>query len=331
MLTPDGTMVQGCEILLRDQIAAPRVGYSASPRLDASVLAAFGFTLAPASHADPRWTDVALAPIGPSVHEYWTVDGAVASGRDGDIRFARGGGWLFAAMDIDERAHGGPAGAARHAYDRLTRFLAGQPERHVQRLWNYLGGINAGDGDEERYKLFCQGRAQGMGTFFGEGFPAATAIGHHAGEHLLQVYLLAGPQPGRRVENPRQVSAWQYPRQYGATAPTFSRATMLASGDALAISGTASVVGHVSTHAGNLAAQLEETLLNLDAVLESGDMPAGFDAHSPLKVYIRHPGDAPFVRDALAARLPDAPLLLLHGDVCRADLLLEIDGWRFSP
>lgn len=323
-------MVQGCEKLHTDQIAAPRIGYSATPMLGPAVLASFGFTNHPSPHPDPRWTDVALAPIGAGATEYWTVDGTVSHGRAGDVRFARGGGWLFAAIDVDERQHDGPAGAGRYAYGCLTAFLAGQPERHVQRLWNYLGGINLGDGDEERYKLFCQGRADGMGTFFADGFPAATAIGHHAAGHLLQVYLLAGAQPGTRVENPRQVSAWEYPRQYGATPPTFSRGTMLSSRDALAISGTASVVGHVSAHAGNLAAQLDETLLNLESLLASGDMPAGFDARSPLKVYVRHEADAAYVHRELTARLPDVPLLLLLGDICRADLLLEIDGWRYA-
>jgi chorismate lyase/3-hydroxybenzoate synthase len=274
--------------------------------------------------------DVALLPVGAATTECWTVDGTVTHGRDAEVRFARGGGWLFAAMDVDERDHGGPAGAGRHAYRCLTAFCAGQPERHVQRLWNYLGGINVGDGDNERYKLFCQGRAEGIGNFFADGFPAATAIGHHAGEHLLQVYLLAGEQPGVRVENPRQVSAWEYPRQYGATAPTFSRATLLSTRDALAISGTASVVGHISAHSGDLAAQLNETLINLESLLASGNMPAGFDAHSPLKVYVRHAADAAFVRGELAARLPGVPLLILHGDICRADLLLEIDGWRYA-
>ncbi|MGB6143893.1 MAG: pteridine-dependent deoxygenase, partial [Rhodanobacter sp.] len=157
----------------------------------------------------------------------------------------------------------------------------------------------------------------------------ATAIGHLAAEHRLQVYLLACEQAGHRVENPRQVSAWRYPRQYGPTPPSFARAMLLPARDTLAISGTAAVVGHASAHHDNLDAQLEETLTNLDALLASADMRAGFDTHSPLKVYLRHDGDAPRVRDALRQRLPGVPLLLLHGDICRRELLVEIDGWRY--
>src|SRR6185312_12015184 len=64
---------------------------------------------------------------------------------------------------------------------------------------------------------------------------AATAIGHHGPEGLLQVYALCAAQPGQALENPRQVSAWKYPRRYGPTAPSFARAMRLPGG-ALAIS-----------------------------------------------------------------------------------------------
>jgi chorismate lyase/3-hydroxybenzoate synthase len=132
------------------------------------------------------------------------------------------------------------------------------------------------------------------------------------------------------VENPRQVSAWRYPRQYGRTAPSFARAMILPARDALAISGTAAVVGHASAHQDDLDAQLEETLTNLEALLASAGMAAGFDTHSPLKTYVRHAADAPRVRAFLQRRLPGVPVLLLHGDICRSELLVEIDGWRYA-
>jgi chorismate lyase/3-hydroxybenzoate synthase len=132
-----------------------------------------------------------------------------------------------------------------------------------------------------------------------------------------------------RVENPRQVSAWRYPRQYGSTPPSFARAMSLPALDALAISGTAAVVGHASAHHDDLDAQLEETLVNLEALLASADMSAGFDTQSPLKAYVRHGADAARVHDFLQQRLPGVPVLLLHGDICRGELLVEIDGWRY--
>lgn len=146
-----------------------------------------------------------------------------------------------------------------------------------------------------------------MGEVFAHGFPAATAIGHHADEALLQVYLLATDRPGTRVENPRQVSAWRYPRQYGRTPPSFARATLLPAGDVLAISGTAAVVGHASAHAGDIDAQLAETLRNLDALLAAGGLPPGFDRSAPLKAYVRRPEHAAAVAGFAATHFPQAP------------------------
>src|SRR6185312_12203178 len=253
------------------------------------------------------------------------IAGSLAGRRTGTARPPR-----CAALELDEREHGGPAGAARVAYAQLREFIGGRDERQVLRIWNYQGAINQGGGDTERYKLFCDGRAEGCGDWFADGYPAATAIGHHGDPHLLQVYLLASAQAGTAVENPRQVSAWRYPRQYGRTAPGFARAMRLPAQDALAISGTAAVVGHASAHAGDTVAQLDEILINLEALLASAGMPAGFDTHAPLKAYVRHPADAPRIRERLQQHLPGVPVLLLHGDVCRSELLVELDGWRYA-
>ena len=330
-------MVQGCEKVQEtpQQRHAPRVSYRQAEATallqEPGTLALFGFGAGAPAHDDPRWLAVALESFdAPAPLELWQVDAPVACGRDGALRWSAGGGWLFAAMELDEREHGGPSATAQLAYEQLRRFVATRGPQHVLRVWNYLGAINQGEGDAERYKQFCDGRAAGMGDFFVEGFPAASAIGHHGGQHRLQVYLLACDQSGLRVENPRQVSAWRYPRQYGRTPPSFARAMSLPAQDALAISGTAAVVGHASAHHDDLDAQLAETLTNLEALLASADMPAGFDTHSPLKAYIRHPADAPRVRDFFRQRLPGVPVLLLHGDICRRELLVEIDGWRYA-
>ncbi len=316
---------------------APHVSYrygaaAAAALAEPGTLAAlsFGAEALPPSD-DPRALRIRLQPFdAPAPVEVWQVGTPVEHGRDGALCWAAGGGWLYASIELDEREHGGPEASAAAAYAALRRFVGGRDERHVLRLWNYLGGINQGEADAERYRRFCQGRAQGMGDFFANGFPAATAIGHRETAPWLQVYLLACDRPGTAVENPRQVSAWRYPRQYGPTPPSFTRAMVLPDRDALAISGTAAVVGHASVHADDLDAQLEETLANLSALLASASMPAGFGAHSPLKVYVRHRADVSRVRDFMQRRLPGVPALLLHGDICRSELLMEIDGWRYA-
>ncbi|MBE1159609.1 pteridine-dependent deoxygenase [Dyella sp. 7MK23] len=298
---------------------------------ESGTLAAFGFGAGTSDNDDPRWLRVALESFdAPAPIELWQVDAPVVCGRQNDVRWSAGGGWLFVAIEVDEQMAGGIEHAAHHAYAALRQFMGTRNERHVLRIWNYIGDINRGDGDAERYKQFCDGRAAGLGDFFATGFPAATAIGHHDRQRTLQIYLLASLDAGQAVENPRQTSAWRYPRQYGRTSPGFARAMLMPARDVLAISGTAAVVGHASAHEGNVEAQLSETLTNLEALLTSAGMPAGFDTHSPLKAYVRHATDAGRVRDILQQRLPGVPVLLMHGDVCRSELLVELDGWRYA-
>lgn len=293
----------------------------------ANTLAVIGFGDTARQHDDPRWLRVRLDADAAAPLEVWRAAGRVIHGRDGDVAWASDGDYTFLALEVDEAAHGGIADAARHAYATLAQWSRGIATTHFLRIWNYLDAINDGEGDAERYRLFCAGRAAGMDGAFVD-YPAATAIGVRDDRRVLQVYALTARVPGRAVENPRQVNAWRYPREYGPAAPGFARAMRAPSlSPQLYISGTAAIVGHASHHPEDLAAQLDETLANLDSLLEAAGSASALGAHSPLKVYVRHPSNVAIVRQLLAARFDDAvPMLLLHGDICRRELLLEIEG-----
>jgi chorismate lyase / 3-hydroxybenzoate synthase len=292
------------------------------------VLAVIGFG-AGAGRDDPRYLRVGLEPCDadtPGRLEVWRGARGVHCGRSGDLRWSSDGEHLFFAIEVDEAGHAGIEAAAERAYATICAFVARSATPNFLRLWNYLDAINRGAGDEERYRRFCAGRARGMDARMHASYPAATAIGRRDGRRVLQVYGLAAREAGRAIENPRQVSAWRYPRQYGPTAPTFARG--MRSVDAqLLISGTAAVVGHASRHDDDLAAQIDETLANLGSLLaEAGDR-SGLGARSLLKAYVRHPADAAAVAAALHARVPAlGGLLLLGGDICRSELLVEVDG-----
>jgi chorismate lyase/3-hydroxybenzoate synthase len=294
----------------------------------AGTLAVFSFGHPVSTQADPRHFGVLLATLQQSaLLECWSVDADVSHGSGDGLCWSHGGGWRFVAIEVDETPSGGIEAACELAYDRLLAHVAASPENHFLRIWNYLDAINDGDGDAERYRLFCSARARRMAAHGVGRYPAATAIGHRGQRGRLQVYALCANRDGVALENPRQVSAWEYPRQYGPTAPSFARAMQLPTGG-LAISGTAAVIGHASRHVGNVTAQVDEAVANLRALLERAELPR-FDASSPLKVYVRNPDDADAVSIALAGHLdPSVPRLILQGDICRSELLVEIDGWR---
>lgn len=311
--------------------ALVRFGYEQTPAemllQQPDVLAVIGFGATADLPSDPRVLRVGLEPLQASAVEVWRGVAPVQSGRDGDLRWSSDGEHLFVAIEVDEAAHGGIVAAAEYAYRTLTGFVGGGSAPHLLRLWNYLDAINLGDGDDERYRLFCDGRAQGMRAAAGLRYPAATAIGRQDGVRVLQVYGLAARNPGATIENPRQVSAWRYPRQYGPTAPTFARG-LRTSAAQLLISGTAAVVGHASRHEDDLEAQIDETLANLDSLLRQAAIrEAQLGAGSVLKAYVRDAADAAALEGALRRRVPRlGGLLLLAGDICRRELLVEIDG-----
>ena len=298
-----------------------------------NTLAVFGFGNDAPHSDDPRYLRVPLQPHGASPFEVWRSNGPIRSGRDGDIAWSTDGQLLFGAIELDEHEIGIEA-AAERIYAQLIAFQARSATPKLLRIWNYLDAITLGEGDTERYRQFCVGRARGMGDFDTSNLPAATAIGRCDDQRTLQVYWLAACEAGTPVENPRQVSAYRCPREYGRQSPSFARA-MLPPADGhmpLLLSGTASVVGHATQHVGELLAQIEETFTNFDALLGAARqrapwLPAQFGPGTRLKVYVRDRDDLPLVKAALDQRFGDrVPRVLLHAAICRRELSMEIDG-----
>jgi chorismate lyase / 3-hydroxybenzoate synthase len=307
-----------------------RIGYSpdapATLLAQADVLAVIGFGVA--SVDDPRHLAIGLEIVGEPVVEVWRGSAPVRSGRDGRIRWSSDGHYGFFAIEVEEPHGDDIAAAADHAYVELLAAVRRSDTSHVLRLWNYFDAINDGEGDHERYRRFCMGRVRGMQGDWQDAYPAATAIGRRDGRRVLQVYALTSRAIGAPVENPRQVNAWRYPREYGPTAPTFARGMATAAGQLL-ISGTAAVVGFESHHEDDVVAQLDETLTNIASLIRSASIGAvsGPGAGSLLKVYVRDADDAALVSERLRAKLREIDgLLLLRGDICRRELLVEIDG-----
>jgi chorismate lyase/3-hydroxybenzoate synthase len=299
------------------------------------VLAAVVFGSQAPCPADPRCLRIDLEPLaGRGLSEVWRGTGPARIGTTGPIRHVDDGRCLAGWIELEERRFGGLVEASEAAYRGLLRFQAQSPHRHVWRIWNFITDINEGEGDAERYKLFCLGRARAFAAMHATspdmGYPAASAVGKPRGARTLQVGWLAGRDAGTTLENPRQLSAYEYPRQYGPAAPSFSRAT-LTPDPLLLISGTASIVGHASVRLGNVAAQLEETLANLENLLRHARArtdfgPAGLGPASLVKVYLRKPTDAAVIESRLRERLGhEVPFLILAADICRSELLLEIE------
>jgi chorismate lyase/3-hydroxybenzoate synthase len=301
------------------------------------VLAVFEFGRSPLESRDPRHVPVALTQLdGPPRVEVWRSKGPIKTGSWDQLRFAQGELLTMGHIALDLDRSGDMRASSRLAYDMLQSYLRQSPHPWPLKIWNYIPGINEGEGDEERYRQFCLGRAEAVSIDPGDSppLPAATGIGTPADEPSLQVYFLAGALPGLDVENPRQVSAWRYPRVYGPRSPLFSRATIMRMNGSsqFLISGTASIIGHQTHHENQVSNQLRESLRNVQSLLAEGHRLLGgpraqLDGDGILKVYIRNPDDYELIRDTLDTEAPpEIPRIYLNGDICRANLLTEIDG-----
>lgn len=224
--------------------------------------------------------------------------------------------------------------ASYRAYNMLLGSCLDRGKPHLLRLWNFMPRITALENGEERYRLFNTGRREALieqGYLARYGAPAACALGTHRG--ALKIAFLAATRPGTPIENPRQVSAYNYPKDYGFNPPIFSRAAWFAQEggkDILFLSGTASIVGHQSLHLGDVALQTHETIKNIQAVLQEANRLADRDLwalkHLQGQVFVRNPADVATIQGILKKH-ELVNFTYVHADVCRAELLVEIEAY----
>ncbi len=264
---------------------------------------------------------VAHAPVEPVVINGSTV-GCVFSS-DG-ARFCRLGGLV--PPDIAKSRS-----AQTHAvFEMMMQALeiADMNFGHVLRTWFYNTAML------EWYDDFNAVRT----TFFREHnvfdglMPASTGIG---GRNAIGAALTAGLLAAKadtidivpvEVGSPMQCPATDY-------GSSFSRAVELqtARHRRLFISGTASIAPNgASVHIGDTEAQAALTMQVVQAILESRDMH--WRDVTRFIAYFKNPQDAGvFERISAAQGIPALPVLFANTDICRHDLLFEVELDVIAP
>ncbi len=224
----------------------------------------------------------------------------------------------------------------------------------VIRTWFYLGGIVDDDGPVQRYKELNRARTDFFATFIsstaapppaqpGRVYPASTGIGTTGRGIVLSAIALVSDRNDIRavpLENPRQTAAYDYAAAYSPQSPKFSRAMVLSCGTytTIFISGTASITHSQTRHTGDAGKQTEETLDNIAALIAEENLarhglPGLGTSLASLgfaRVYIKRPEDYTAVRAICEKRLGMLPTIYAIADVCRPELLVEIEGVAFS-
>ena len=279
--------------------------------------------------------------------EIWLSNTALSSGKPlgygskGAIQYRYSDEFLFGIISLSELApeqnitniaplqH-----ATESAYSQIFALMDDLDYPYICRFWNFMADINCVDHGLERYRQFNVGRKDAFlayGRKVASQLPAACALGLADGP--LTIGFLLGRKEPVAIENPRQVSAYEYPKEYGPQTPSFSRATLLrANADVLLlISGTASIVGYQSLHGSDVVEQTRETLANLDAVIAEANRKLGeqkFDLQNIfLRVYIRYTADLSLVRNEMQRYIGGRiRAVFVQADICRKELLLEIEA-----
>lgn len=225
----------------------------------------------------------------------------------------------------------------------------------VVRVWLYQGSITEKVHGMERYRELNRARTD----FFtnipfdkrhlssphkGHAiYPASTGIGTLCHGLITACMALQSKRDDVSLlglENPLQISAFDYPKEYSVKSPKFARAMAVRAGNHVTtwVSGTASIVNAETVHKGDAMKQTEQTLTNIEKLIA----PENFARHgwadagatladlAKIHVYVKHPEDFDKVRQVCERRLGRLPTIYAVADVCRPDLLVEIEGAAFS-
>jgi enamine deaminase RidA (YjgF/YER057c/UK114 family) len=231
---------------------------------------------------------------------------------------------------------------------------AGMRFEQVIRTWLYLGDIVGPEGETQRYKELNRARTDFFRDFIfapvrtPQGFspimyPASTGIGADSRDVVMSCIALATDRNdiiGTPLENPVQTSAFDYSTKYGPKSPKFARAMALSCGPfaTIFISGTASITQSETRHLGDVEAQTRQTLDNIEALISEDNlrchgMPGlgtPLDGLALVRVYIKRQEDYARTKAVCEARLGELPIVYAVADVCRPELLVEIEGIAFS-
>jgi len=265
--------------------------------------------------------------------------------------------WVYCAgIQSANVAQAGAYSVSMDVLDKMESALAkaGAGFEHVVRTWFYLGNITESEDRTQRYKelnrartdfyhgiRFCHSLSEPM---IPQGvYPASTGIGT-LGMGLVGSCLSL--QTERKdalllpLENPRQTPAYAYPPRHSPQSPKFSRAMALLLGQYAItwVSGTASVINSASCHQGNIEKQTEQAIANISRLIAAdnfafhGVKGVGADLldFAKIRVYLKRPEHFATCKAICERHFGRVPAIYAVADICRPELLVEIEGVAFS-
>jgi hypothetical protein len=229
--------------------------------------------------------------------------------------------------------------------------------RNIIRQWAYIGNLNDNNFFEnseiENYQMFNLSRVKYYKNIRWEfGFPSATGIGANidgcslefiATNEIIDKFIIP-------LHNPRQLDAHRYSEKFQVidssiinsaipqkteNTPKFERGKVVISKDFMDIyiSGTAAILGEDSI-AGDIVVQTKTTLENIERLSSKENLYEhgikvfnNLPQFSSVRAYIKFAKDEETVEKMCRKFFGNIPILFIIADVCRKELLIEIEAF----
>lgn len=330
----DASTLEQCEQLLSDQCASDRpvTSFVLQPPCSGAALALEAWAI--------QGDDVRVERHGPRI---------LSVSYDG-LR------WVYCSGIRSRRTQRGVYHQSTDALEQMQSalFQGASGFENVLRTWFYLGGITQDAEGLQCYKEFNRARAD----FYQKVrfkclhplpniphgiYPASTGIGMDGTDLVASCLALHTDRNDAfllPLENPQQTPAYAYHPKYSPQSPKFSRAKALILGNYITtwISGTASVVHSESRHPGDVERQTHQTIDNIEQLLTPDNFAfhgirgagAGLKDLAKIRVYLKRAEDYPACKAICERRLGPVPAIYALAEICRPELLVEIEGVAFS-
>lgn len=222
---------------------------------------------------------------------------------------------------------------------------------NVIRQWNYIEKItckiNHAGKASQHYQIFNDVRSKYYDNAnFSNGYPAATGIGMDFGVVCIDFIAARVSEDGLVVgiKSPVQFDAYTYSKEVLAencamsdfcrTTPKFERAKLISMGGSkwIFISGTAAIVGQDSDRDNSVEHQTEMTidnikqLISVENITKQGVRIAEEPEVTYLRVYVKYKEDLLAVEQICRKHFKDISLSFVVADICRQELLVEMEG-----
>jgi len=217
--------------------------------------------------------------------------------------------------------------------------------QHIVRQWNYIGNITDFENGNQHYQLFNNARSEFYKNVdFQNGYPAATGISMSLKSIFVSALAIVPTTETiiAAIDNSLQIPAYKYSEtvlvegkaNHLKTTPKFERGKFVTNGKSriFYVSGTAAIRAEQSTNPNEAALQTRQTVENINFLISNENIHRYtieknvYLSLNSIRVYVKRCQDYAAIKVVVEKAWPNVTAIYLLAEVCRTELLVEIEG-----